>query len=310
MIRDPVLLWGTVALLVLLAFILLPSYERFKDASGKEVDVDPNAPPVPDWLLPIDERTGQKGTSIFHETYKNIFGSPEPTPEKDPRPAKGWLAPTGLYEDKRIGEDYLANEGFGNWFVWPVRETFTEGDAALDSVTPNNLPVPELPKSTTVTAIPPPTTVMSNKPSGVKTLKSGDMPAPPKLPNSPFTNDTISAVGLDKRVINRTLPAPVFDDPFNPTGKGDKYVLKSSLVPCSCAAGQGMSCPQHGGSYPSSTVPGDQDMGGGSGPSGNGGGDMGGIIGGDEGIQKPFSVAFDAETNPSGYLNSFAAFSK
>jgi hypothetical protein len=304
MIRDPILLWGTVGLLVLLAFILLPTYERFKDAYGKEVDVDPNAPPVPDWLLPIDERTGKKGTSIFHETYKNIFGAPEPVAQKDPRPAKGWLAPTGLYEGRRVGEDYLANEGFGNWFVWPVRETFAEGDAAFDSVTPQNapLPQPDLPKATTVMVIPPPSTVMSNKPSGVKTLPSGDQPAPPKLPASPFTNDIISSVGLDKRVINSTLPPPNFDNPFNPSGKGDKYVLKSSLVPCSCAAGQGMSCQQHGGSYPSSTVPGDQD--------GGMGGDMGGIIGGDEGIQKPFSVAFDAETNPIGYLNSFAAFSK
>lgn len=309
MIRDPILLWGTVGLLALLAFILLPTYERFKGADGREVDISPDAPPVPDWLLPIDERTGKKGTSIFHETYKNIFGSPEPVAHKDPRPAKGWLAPSGLLGDKRVGEDYLANEGFGNWFVWPVRETFTEADAVMDSVTPQNLPLPQpdLPKSTTVIAIPPPSTVMSNKPSGVKTLPSGDQPAPPKLGNSPFTNDTISAVGLDKRVINVTLPAPVFDSPFAPSGKGDKYVLKSSLVPCSCAAGQGMSCPSHGGSYPSSFVPGDQD--GGSGGSG-GSGDMGGIIGGDEGIQKPFSVAFDAETNPIGYLNSFAAFSK
>jgi hypothetical protein len=255
MIRDSVLFWGSVGLLVLLAFILLPTYER----------------------------------------YKNILGQPEPVPQKDPRAAKGWLAPTGMYEDKRIGEDYLANEGFGNWFVWPIRESFQEGDAAFDSVTPENapLPLPDLPKSTTVTSIPPPSTVMSDKPSGVKTIPSV-LPPPPTLPSSPFVNDTISSVGLDKRVINNTIPAPNFDNPFHPSGKGDKYVLKSSLVPCSCAAGQGMSCSQHGGSYPSSVVPGDQDM--------------GGIIGGDDGIRKPFSVAFDAETNPSGYLNSFAAF--
>lgn len=58
MIRDSVLAWGSVALVIILAFILIPTYERFKDAQGREVDVDPNAPPMPEWLKSIDPRTG------------------------------------------------------------------------------------------------------------------------------------------------------------------------------------------------------------------------------------------------------------
>jgi hypothetical protein len=88
--------------------------------------------------------------------------------------------------------------------------------------------------------------------------------------------------------VNRTLPPP----DFSKGGKNDltdKYVLKSSLVPCSCPA-QGMSCEQHAGSYPSSSVPGSMNE--------------------DDAIQKPFSVAFPGETNPVGFLTSFAAFSR
>ena len=58
MIRDSVLAWGSVALVIILAFILIPTYERFKDAQGREVDVDPNAPPMPEWLKPLNARTG------------------------------------------------------------------------------------------------------------------------------------------------------------------------------------------------------------------------------------------------------------
>lgn len=68
MIRDEVLLWGAVILLILFAFILMPAHERFKDAQGREVDVDPNAPPKPEWLKPISERTGKR------EEFWSMFG--------------------------------------------------------------------------------------------------------------------------------------------------------------------------------------------------------------------------------------------
>jgi hypothetical protein len=38
----------------------MPIHERFQGADGRETDVFPDAPPMPKWLEPIDERTGKK----------------------------------------------------------------------------------------------------------------------------------------------------------------------------------------------------------------------------------------------------------
>ena len=54
MLSNPVM--GIIVLLLVLAFILFPAYERFTDAKGREVDVDPNAPPMPDWLKGMPTR--------------------------------------------------------------------------------------------------------------------------------------------------------------------------------------------------------------------------------------------------------------
>uniref|UniRef100_A0A6C0HK31 Uncharacterized protein n=1 Tax=viral metagenome TaxID=1070528 RepID=A0A6C0HK31_9ZZZZ len=59
MMRRNAILWGSIILLVLFAFAVMPAHEYFKDAYGRETDVSPNAPPTPDWLKPIDERTGK-----------------------------------------------------------------------------------------------------------------------------------------------------------------------------------------------------------------------------------------------------------
>jgi hypothetical protein len=53
-------MWGAIALLVLFAFFVMPAHEYFKDAYGRETDVSPDAPPTPEWLIPIDERTGKR----------------------------------------------------------------------------------------------------------------------------------------------------------------------------------------------------------------------------------------------------------
>ena len=68
MIRDEVIFWGAAILLVFFAFVLMPAHERFIDVRGREVDVDPNAPPKPEWLKPINERTGKR------ESFWSIFG--------------------------------------------------------------------------------------------------------------------------------------------------------------------------------------------------------------------------------------------
>jgi len=365
MVRDPVLMWATVGLVVLLAFVLMPSYERFRDANGIEVDIAPGAPPRPSWLIPVSESTGLyvggQATGYEYkdwlaEKYTNIFGKPEPTASIDPRPTEQ-LLPLDTYEGKRIGENYLKREGYSR-FVPSFRESFENG---------------ELPQSTTITALPPPTTVASDIPSGVRTLRSQSMPPldmwgmrehlmnaddeknmalsgleyqaktiaekaekceaakgpsatecknyrkqseglladiakmkasqPAPVEGAHTSYGEAGSVRLapsngrslapvegahTSYGVNRTLPPP----DFSKGGKNDltdKYVLKSSLVPCSCPA-QGMSCEQHAGSYPSSSVPGSMNE--------------------DDAIQKPFSIAFPGETNPVGFLNSFAAFSR
>ena len=234
MIRDNVLLYSTVGLVVALAFILLPTYERFKDAEGHDVDVDPNAPPVPAGLIPIDERTGLKATDISFNPYE--------------------------YQDFLSGK-----EGF---------ETLS----GVPTPAPTPTPKPILP------GVPTPTTVDSNVPSGVKVLPSQSMPA---------NKQTVS---LDKKILNRTIPPPKVYEPGPQGIQGeDKYVLKSSLVPCVSG-----NC--------GSKVPGGNDgnftPGGSSGMFGPGGTEQ------DDAIKKPFSEAFSSENEPVGFLNSFNAFMK
>lgn len=59
MIQPKTLLWGSIVLVVLFAFFVMPAHEYFKDAYGRETDVSPDAPPTPEWLVPIDPRTGK-----------------------------------------------------------------------------------------------------------------------------------------------------------------------------------------------------------------------------------------------------------
>lgn len=82
-----------------------------------------------------------------------------------------------------------------------------------------------------------------------------------------------------------------------PPEKGDEYVLKSSLVPCTCPT-YSASCPSHAGSMPSSKTPGDKDQ------------DITEAKPDQSKISKPFSQAFPQETDPQPFLTSFASFSR
>ena len=81
MIRDEVIFWGAAILLVFFAFVLMPAHERFKDAQGRETDVSPDAPPKPEGLKPINERTGQREgfwssiTSFFSPSREKMTNS-------------------------------------------------------------------------------------------------------------------------------------------------------------------------------------------------------------------------------------------
>jgi len=60
MMRRETLMWASVVALLFFAFVLMPAHERFKGEGGREVDVSPDAPPVPEWLKPLNARTNKK----------------------------------------------------------------------------------------------------------------------------------------------------------------------------------------------------------------------------------------------------------
>lgn len=97
----------------------------------------------------------------------------------------------------------------------------------------------------------------------------------------------------------KTAPAPTKTTPpakpAAPQQEDDEYVLKSSLVPCSCPT-YSASCPTHAGSMPSSKTPGDKDQ------------DITEAKPDQSKISKPFSQAFPQETDPQPFLTSFASF--
>ncbi len=237
MIRDYVIAWASLTLVVILAFILMPTYERFKDATGKDVDVDPNAPAMPDWLK-AQSTGGAPQTQLpsLKPDIQSVISTPLP-----PLPPVNAIPPVTVNVDQKTS------------------------------------------------SLPPPSTTSSTTPSGVKVLPSQSVPA------SPIMSQIGSNIQNDKQIISNTLPGPNFssDGPQGiDTGYGDKYVLKSSLVPCSSG-----SC---------SKVPGGND----GAPGGSDG--MNPSIGGipNDGIKKPFSEAFSGENEPVGFLNSFSAFMK
>ena len=84
-------------------------------------------------------------------------------------------------------------------------------------------------------------------------------------------------------------------------GPGDAYIRKSSLVPCTCTK-HSMGCERHGSGKDSSKVPGDKD-----GAFADGKSDQ--FSAQDQnGLKRPFSKAFEEQGEPTGFLNSFAAF--
>lgn len=289
MIRDYVLMWGSIILVAVLAFILMPTYERFKDAQGKEVDVDPNAPPMPEWLKPSDPRKENfdnpnpisvttKPTSIANtNSQKSTAPPPPPMPQSTPK--KG----DDDYEDfSRFCKLCETNEPIdaflqmsGGASQQPEVVAMFKQDPAWQSWAAQ---AQSLCKQLEFQG-PPPTTTASTTLSGVKTIPSQSMPA--QIGSSSMMTSIGSDLGIDKQVLTNTLPGPSFDKSGGPqgidNGYGDKYVLKSSLVPCTSG-----SCSQ---------VPGQP------GPAG-------------DGISKPFSAAFGDKTEPEGYLNSFSAFMK
>jgi hypothetical protein len=76
---------------------------------------------------------------------------------------------------------------------------------------------------------------------------------------------------------------------------GDSYILKSSLVPCTCTK-HSMGCERHSGSKQESFAPGDLD------------GNFQYRTQPQSGLMRPFSQAFLNQGEPTGFLNSFGAF--
>lgn len=97
MIRDSVLAWGSLLMIIVLAFILMPTYERFKDAQGRDVDVDPNAPPMPDWLKPQSGATKPaEQLPSLRPTEQTVTSTPPP-----PLPPAGATPPVTVKVDQK-----------------------------------------------------------------------------------------------------------------------------------------------------------------------------------------------------------------
>ena len=63
MIRSEVMGWAAIFLVIIFAFILLPTHERFTDAQGRYTDVSPNAPARPSWMAaPTTDSIVQPGS--------------------------------------------------------------------------------------------------------------------------------------------------------------------------------------------------------------------------------------------------------
>jgi hypothetical protein len=55
--------WAAIFLVVIFAFILIPTHERFTDAQGRYTDVSPNAPARPSWMAaPTTDAIVQPGS--------------------------------------------------------------------------------------------------------------------------------------------------------------------------------------------------------------------------------------------------------
>jgi hypothetical protein len=76
---------------------------------------------------------------------------------------------------------------------------------------------------------------------------------------------------------------------------GDAYILKSSMVPCTCTT-HSMGCERHSGSHRESFAPGDLD------------GNFQYRIQPQSGLMRPFSQAFLNQGEPTGFLNTCSAF--
>ena len=294
MIRDYVLAWASILLVAMLAFILMPSYERFKDEEGREVDVDPNAPPMPEWLKSKDPRkeTFQTNVPVSVTTQPSSpsqvaaqtirLPPPPPIPQGAPPKNDPDYPKFKQFCNLCSGD---AIDAFFKIFMTPAEQdprviSMFKADPDWASWGRQMCSICKLDEFSG--PIPPPSSTESNVPSGVNVLASKSMP------NNPLMDSVGANTGLDKKVITRTLPGPRFDDPMAiDSGYGDKYVLKSSLVPCATG-----SC---------SRVPGGND---GMVPSAGGSGFP------NDGISKPFSAAFSNQNEPQGFLNSFAAFMK
>lgn len=121
-------------------------------------------------------------------------------------------------------------------------------------------------------------------------------PAKPAVAPSSSTSTTTSTVTPSPAPTSSVATATI----AAPTGPGDSYILKSSMVPCTCT-NFSMGCEKHAGSTPSSTAPGDKD------PAAPGKSDQSAAQN-QNGLRRPFSKAFEKQGEPTGFLNSFSAF--
>jgi len=304
MIHPDVLFVASVVVLFILAFFLLPAYEHFKDAKGRETDVSPDAPPKPAGLKQFNARANKYETFVVN-------------------PATGVLF--NVNTSDKASKEYTATQTFPSDLesTLPSWLSFTE---PFDNPPPSHVQVippvsvPRLDATSTLNPTPPDDDFV--KPTGAPTYSAVKDLTPEEtssLKMSRFTFDPTKPVfgpppgqGVVRMTITdpnklggqTTKPnqVPNINTPQPQVEMGNDYVKKSSLVPCICTT-HSMGCPLHGNGKRSSVVPGDQDQV----PQ-----DYASAFTKAENqfnIMKPFNMAFQKE-DVQPFLNSFNAFTR
>lgn len=275
MIHPDVLSVASVVVLFILAFFLLPAYEHFKDAKGRETDVSPDAPPKPKELRQFNARTNKYETFVVN-------------------PATGVLF--NVNTSDKASKEYTATQTFPSDLesTLPSWLSFTE---PFDNPPPSHVQVippvsvPKLDATSTLNPIPPDGHFV--KPTGEPTYAGVKDLSP---------EDSARLNIEPAQMLEKLKHGPALKSPQPQVEMGNDYVKKSSLVPCICTT-HSMGCPLHGNGKISSVVPGDQDQV----PQ-----DYASAFTKAENqfnIMKPFNMAFQKE-DVQPFLNSFNAFTR
>ena len=129
MIRSEVMGWAAIFLIVIFAFVLIPTHERFTDAQGRYTDVSPNAPARPSWMgAPTTDAIVQPGSirpvdtsTAYSRTAPQVRALGAPTSNMPSAPVvgvgAGGSSSSTCWSDPVDGDsgNFVSAESYGNY---------------------------------------------------------------------------------------------------------------------------------------------------------------------------------------------------